>query len=185
MALRDLQAFLEDDGLDYPWPPSAFKDAAEFPQGKSYHVDSPDAKTGLWLTSLADLGARAMAGAELSADETARIRLDDDAEASFYQRILGGVYDEMLADGLKWSVLQKTALDAYMYFTMGPDAADLALAGQGKQAARANRAARRAAKRTAGGKSPQASTATATRTPKPASPGSSTPPNDSGEAKAV
>lgn len=202
MALRDLRAFLEDDGLDYPvWKPSFSSDAdgtSKFPEAKActnkecpaegehvhYKVPSPSARTGLWLTTLWELGTSAANGEKLTASERAQLVLDDDGEKDLFKRVLGPVYAEMLADEVAWSVLQKIGLDAYLCFAQSRDIADLALAGRGERQARENRATRRAVKRTAGDKSRRASTGTATRTRKPGSPGSSTPPNDSAHAQA-
>lgn len=202
MALRDLQAFLEDDGLDYPvWEPSFSMDAdgkSTFPEAKActrtdcpadgrhvhYQVPSPSAKTGLWLQALWNLGSTAAAGGEISAQDRASLQLSDDEERSLYQRVLGRVFDEMLADEVNWSALCKIGQDAYLCFAQSQDIADLALAGQGERLARGNRATRRGAKRTAGGSSRRVSTASATRTRKQGSHGSSTPPNGSGQAAA-
>lgn len=177
MALRDLQSFLEDDGLEYPLPASSFGDPARYSQGKTYKVPSPDAKTGLWLTATVDLIARVVQGAdgdaEPSAEEVASLKLDDNEEASLYKRVLGPVYDEMIADGVKWTVLQKVGQDAYLCFAISSEQADVALQSLGK--AQPNRQQRRAAARTAGRKSRRASTAT-TPTPSPADSGSSTSP---------
>lgn len=183
MALRDLQAFLEDDGLEYPLPTTAFGDPKKFPVGKTYRVPSPDAKTGLWLTATVDLIARVVRGAgdgqaAPSPDEVASLKLDDDEEASLYKRVLGSVYDEMIADGVKWTVLQKVGQDAYMCFAVSSEQADAVLQSLGK--APTNRAGRRAATRTAGPRSRRASTATEIPTPPPASTGSSTSPAEPG-----
>jgi len=203
MAVRDLAQFFEDDGLDYPFRPSYFETgpdgASGFPKDRMcrkadcdidgvhghYTVESPSAKTGLWLTALNDIAAMASAGVDLSADDVARIKLDDDGEKTLYQRVLGATYDEMLADGLKWTWLQRYGQDAYRCFATSQAAADAALlAGQGEQPARANRATRRAAKRTAGRKSSRASTAgTGSARGRPSrTSGSSTSPNGPEEA---
>jgi hypothetical protein len=182
MALRDLQAFLEDDGLEYPLQASAFGDPSKHPDGKTYRVPSPDAKTGLWLTALADLGVRASQGGDLAPDDLASLKLDDDKERSLYQRVLGPVYDEMVADGVKYTALQTVAQDAYLCFAMSSEIADGALESLGK--AQPNRRQRRAAKRPAGPRSRRASTGSATPTPPPGSTGSSTSPAEPGAAAA-
>lgn len=168
--LRDLSEFL-DEGLVYPLPASAFTVEAgaepRFPDGKTYTVPSPDAKNGLWLTAMADLAVKATTGGKVSDADLNRLKLDDDEERTFYQRVLGTAYDEMLADGVKWTALQTIGRDAYLCFAMSQDAADRVLAqtlaGQGEALARANRATRRAttrtAKKTAGSRSRRASTA--------------------------
>lgn len=175
MALRDLSKFLEDDGLDYPLPSSAFTDPARFPDGKTYKVPSPDARTGLWLAATADLGVAAANNADISEADVERLKLDDDQEQDLYRRVLGPVHGQMLADGVKWTALKQVALDAYFVFAMDTDVADAVLAGAGEAQARGNRASRRAAKKTAGRRSRPASGA-ATKTPPPADTGSSTSP---------
>jgi len=187
MAVRDLSQFLEDDGLEYPLQPSSFEDPARFPDGKTYRVASPSAKVGLWLTALAELGMKANTGADLAVEDIERIKLDDDDEKTLYQRVLGATYDEMLADGLKWTVLQRVGQDAYLCFAMSQDIANSALVGRGEAVARANRATRRAAKRTGGRRSSRASTAgTGSAQGRPSrTSGSSTSPNASGAAEAV
>lgn len=176
MALRDLAAYLEDDGLEYPLPSSGFADPSKFPDGKTYKVPSPSAKTGLYLTGLADLGTKAAAGADLSTSDLATLQLDDDGEKSLYQRVLGPVYDEMLADGVKWTVLQQIGQDAYLCFAMSSSVADTALS-LGKAPPPNRRTRRAVAKKTAGRRSAQASTGAATATRRRASTGSSTSPN--------
>lgn len=180
MALRDLAAFLEDDGLDYPLPASAFGDPTRFPDGKTYKVPSPDARTGLWLSGLFDIGAKAAAGTKVSADDLSAVRLDDNEERSLYRRVLGSAYDEMLVDGVKWTTLQRIGQDAYLCFAASTDLADAALTSLGK--APVNRTQRRGAKKAAGSRSRRASTATATPTRRRGSTGSSTSPSEPGAA---
>lgn len=200
MALRDLAAFLEDDGLDYPVPAASFGNDADgnsrFPADRActnadceakgqhvhYAVPSPDAKTGLWLAGLADIGARAARGDEVDAKALAKIRLDDNEERTLYQRVLGNAYDEMVADGVKWTALQRMGQDAYLCFALSQEVADVAL---GEAPARANRATRRATAKTAGRRSARASTGTATPTRRRASTGSSTSPSASGSNAAT
>ena len=181
MALRDLAAYLEDDGLEYPLPASSFEEPEKFPEGKTYRVPSPSAKVGLWLTGLNDIAVRAAAGVELDDTDLAKLRLDDDEEKTLYQRVLGPVYDEMIADGVIYTALQKVGRDAYLCFAFSQDSADAALAGMGEAAARATRATRRrTAKKTGGSKSRRASTAgtgSGRAVTSPAS-GSSTSPNE-------
>lgn len=177
MATRDLSAFFEDGALTYPGVPST-----AHPAGKTYTVPSPDAKTGAWLSAIADLGVMAANGAKLSEQDASQLKLDDDKQRTFYQRVLGSAYDEMLADGVSWAMLQLVGDDAYLCFGMDEDVADLVLASLGKAQARENRATRRLAKtqatapKTAGSKSGRASTATRARTRSPASTRSSTSP---------
>lgn len=160
MADRDLSAFF-DEGLTYTAVPSK---AFPAPEGKAYRVSSPDAKTGLWLNATAQFGQMAATGAKLTESALARLRLDDDEERDFYQRVLGAAFDEMIDDGVDWMLLQKIGQDAYLNFAMSEQAADAALERLGKAQPRPNRATRRTTQRKAGSKSSRASTGTQART---------------------
>lgn len=173
MAQRDLSEFF-DDSLEY----TNVKSKA-YPDGKTYRIASPDAKTGVWLAALAEVGVRAAAGADIAAEDLNSLKLDDDEEISLYQRVMGPVYDELIEDGVPWTVLQKIGEDAYIYFALSPEVADASLEGSGNQPARPNRAKRRTAQKTAGSKSSRASTATPALTlPDQVSLPSSTSPNE-------
>jgi len=155
MAYRDLGAFLADDALEVPV------------DGKVYRIASPDAKTGLWLTALANLGEREVAGERLTPDEIAALRLDDGDEQDFIRKVLGRTVDELVADGVSWVKVQRISRYAFYYFAIGPEAADHltasgALSGEAR-APRQSRAARR-----------QASQGGATTTTAPASTGGTT-----------
>lgn len=153
MPTRDLSA-LFGGTLDYPGVPST-----EFPKGKTYKVPSPDAVTGARLTWQASIGQKLARGKDISPEERAAVTLSDTEEEDFYKDILGPVYDEMLADGVPWTVLMGVAEDAYLVITGNEGLADFML---GEAVARPNRAARRAAtpKKTAGSKSSPASSGT-------------------------
>jgi hypothetical protein len=185
MATRDLSAFFDDGALEYP----GIRSTAH-PDGKTYKVPSPDARTGAWLASIAELGVRSASGAEMAQEDAAKLKLDDEQERTWYQRILGPAYDEMIADGVAWVMLKRVGDDAYLCFGLDEDVADMVLASQGEPQARANRATRRATQhtdqKTAGSKSGRASTATKGRTRSRASTPSSTSPTElEAEAKAV
>ncbi len=170
MAVRDLHDYFDDGALDYPGVPSR-----AFPEGKSYRVPGPEAKTGLWLTAIADLGVKKASGKELSEADTASLTLDDSEEITWYRRILGPAYDEMIADGVKMSVLKRIGDDAYLCFSLSVDVADVVLRASGKASARANRATRRATgtgttrRRKAGSTSATAGTDIPARIPAPIS----------------
>jgi hypothetical protein len=131
MALRDLGAFLDDDALDIPLG------------GKTYHIPSPDARTGLYLEAAMNLSAKAAAGEELSDEDAASIQLDDGEERDLYRRVLGGVFDELVADDVSWARIQRIGRYALIWFTMGPEAAERSIT-QGEAPA-PNRKERRAA----------------------------------------
>lgn len=120
----DLAAFLTDDALKLP-PIKSRK----HPNGKSYSVPSPDAETGLWLSSVANIGMLAASGQTdaLSEQQKQSIELDDDDERNFHQRVLGTAYDEMLADGVPWVVLQRLSSYVFTYYGVSPEVANDAM----------------------------------------------------------
>lgn len=121
----DLAAFLSDDALRLP-PIKSRK----HPNGKSYTVPSPDAETGLWLNSVANLGILAAAdegGQVLSPQQKASLELDDNDERNFHQRVLGTAYDEMLADGVSWVVLTRLSSYVFTYYGISPEVANDAM----------------------------------------------------------
>jgi len=179
---RDLSA-LFGSSFDYPDVPSK-----EYPDGKTYRVPSPSAEVGARLTAQAAVGLKAARGGLLTEKEQALLDLDDEEEKSFYEEILGPVYEEMLADGVDWTLLANIARDAYMCITDNEGLADAVLAAAGEAHARENRATKRATKtgrgsRAAGSSSSRASGRTQARTGQrpattPASGPSSTSPSD-------
>lgn len=95
MSFRDLEEFL-DPTLKLPI------------RGKTYTVQSPDAKTGLWVQALFI---------------ESKI-LDDDDERAAFQRVLGDTFDEMSADGVPWEYVKHAATTAMLWIVHGKDAAD-------------------------------------------------------------
>lgn len=150
MPIRDLGELLHPE-LEYPGVGSTkYPRKDDGTGGKTYKVPSPDAREGLRLTALANLGLKAAAGGQMSPEDAAAVKLDDDGEKDLYRRLLtADVYDEMLEDGVPWLTLKAIGEDALTYFGMSPELADLALElrRQGNLAARTNRATRRAAKK--------------------------------------
>jgi hypothetical protein len=137
MTFRDLASFLDDDALEIPVG------------GKTYRFESPDGETGLFLAGLAKLAERAALGEDLTVDEFAKLKLSDGQETDFIRMVLGDTLDEMVADGVKWTKIQRISRYAFTYFALGPEAADRLLetgilAGE---ASAPNRAARRATSR--------------------------------------
>jgi hypothetical protein len=94
------QPILEDPTLDLPVG------------DKTYSVPSCDAPTGLWVTGM-------MTGA---AEEP--VELDDDDERNLYQRVLGPVYDEMLADGVPWPAFKRVGSAVLLWIAFGEGAAE-------------------------------------------------------------
>jgi hypothetical protein len=124
--LADVRDFLNDDGgFDTPPIPST-----QHPAGHQYRVPSPDALTGLWLTATADLTIRLHEGAEPAAADLERLQLDDSQERDFISQVLSpDVVEAMKADGVRWEHMRRMALYAYLYFTVGEQAAERARAG--------------------------------------------------------
>lgn len=137
MALKDLAAYLDDDSIDIPV------------DGTLYKVSSPDAKTGLFLSAMANLGVKASSGGEISEDDLASLNLDDERERDFMRTVLGDTLDELVADGVSWVRIQRISRYAFLFFAVGEDAADQALesGALSGEAQAPNRAARRAASR--------------------------------------
>lgn len=197
MATRDLSDFFEP-WIDYPNVPCKAE-----PKLKTYRVQSPDAKTGLWLTGMGQLGARAGVGLPISAADALSLKLEDDEERNFYQMVLGcesncgeqqedgtvydcasSTYHQMMDDEVPWAWIEKIAQDSFLFFAFNEQYADQRLQeGLGKAPTTTvpNRAERRAGAK-AGRKSSPASGGTATRTRAPASTASSKRANGSGQA---
>jgi len=165
MARLDLTGYLDDDSVEVPGIPST-----AFPDGKTYRFDSPDAKTGLFLASLANLAVKARLGADIG-EQAAALELDDDQERDLMRDVMGATLDELTADGVSWVRIQKLNRYLFIHFAMGENAAE-GLRVSGEAPAPANRAARRASMRTTTlvkPATPRASHAGSTTRKKPAS----------------
>lgn len=139
MPLVDLEGFLSDDSIK-----TEIK-TTKHPNGKVYTVPSPDAKTGLWLTSIAQLGVRASQDPDsVTEEEVKQLQFEGPEEETFIQTVLGAAYDELLEDGASWVQIQRLAQYAFAYFAISPEAANRGAAGifEGK-AETPNRATRR------------------------------------------
>jgi hypothetical protein len=152
MATYDLTEFLEDDSIVLEGIAGT-----KYPDGKAYRFASPDAKTGLWLKNLIEFGVRANLGLPVEDGTVGKLQLDDDEERDMYVRVMGPTYDELVADGVSWSRLQRVFGLLLRHYGSGQDIAG-AIAGEAE--ARPNRATRRAAKKTVGSSSSRASGAT-------------------------
>lgn len=104
-----------------------FRDLDEFfdPQlvlpikGKEYVVESPDAKTGLFVKGLMALAQTAAAGGDIDPDDFQALELDDTQERDLYRRLLGATYDEMLSDGVSWHRVQHAGQTALFWVDRG------------------------------------------------------------------
>jgi len=139
MARLDLTGYLDDDSVEVPGIPST-----AHPGGKTYKFASPDAKTGLFLASLANLAVKARLGGDIG-EQAAALELDDDQERDLMRDVLGATLAQLTADGVSWVRIQKLNRYLFLHFAMGEDAA-ARLAASGEARVPANRAARRATK---------------------------------------
>jgi hypothetical protein len=147
MPLVDLEGFLSDDSIK-----TELK-TKNFPDGKVYTVPSPDAKTGLWLSGIAQLGVKASQDPDsVTPEEVQRLQFEGPEEESFLKLVLGTAYDELMEDGASWVQIQRLGQYAFAYFAVSPEAANRGVEGifQGK-AETPNRATRRST----GAKSPK------------------------------
>lgn len=93
-----------------------FDDTLKLPVGaKVYVIASVDAATGLWCQRMMGTAAAVAGGAEMSEDDVRPLMLDDAAETDLYKRVLGGVYDELIADGVSWERLKHIGTTAFMW----------------------------------------------------------------------
>lgn len=118
MSYVDIGGYLDDDAIDTPPIRSR-----EYPDGRSYRIESPDAETGVRLTAMVSLGVDLAVGSKVSERDAEKLKLDDDQEREFLREVLGDTYDEMLADGVSWVRIQRLGRFALLYFTLGPEAA--------------------------------------------------------------
>lgn len=88
-----------------------FDDTIELPVGgKTYVVPGVDAETGLYCQRLLERGKAAYLGKDVDGGE-----LDDEAEMSLYERVLGPVYAELIADGVSWPKISHCGLTAFFW----------------------------------------------------------------------
>jgi hypothetical protein len=92
--------------------------------GKVYVVQPPDAKTGIHVQRLMTTGMLAASGGEVSQSQLDELELDDADEINLYQKLLGAVYDEMLADGHPWPYVKHAGVTAFMWVAYGKDSAE-------------------------------------------------------------
>lgn len=132
---RDLDEFF-DDSLRLPVA------------GKTYVIPAPDAEVGLLCQRLMHAGLAAEQGQAVDGEELnklAAVVLNDDEEKDLYKRILGPVYDELFADGVKWPRIQHVGATALVWVAAGKDAALKHWESGAGEVPAPNRATRRAA----------------------------------------
>mgnify|MGYP001566022850 FL=1 len=137
MARLDLAGYFDDDSVEIPGITSP-----NFPGGKTYKFASPDAKTGMWLANLADLGIRSNQGADIG-EEATKLELDDNEERDLMKMVMGNTLQEMVADGVSWVRIQKLNRYLFIHFAMGEEVAGMMAKRLGEAPAPTNRAVRR------------------------------------------
>ena len=160
MARLDLGTFLSDDSLALDNVPSE-----KHPKGKTYRVPSPSAKFALQLRRMMEVWGSRDTDRDPSPDDiTELLELVTGADGQpidFQRRLLGDVYDEMIEDGITGERLHQIGNLLLAYYGLGEHVAQAIIASPGESPARPNRASRRATgPKTAGSRSPKASTAT-------------------------
>ncbi|MEV1003400.1 hypothetical protein [Nonomuraea sp. NPDC050202] len=117
--------------------------------GKTYVVPPPDAEVGLLVQRLMHAGIAAEAGHEVDQEGLSALAEsvinNESKDTDLYQRLLGGVWDEMFADGLDWPVIQHVGETALIWVAAGADAAEKHWDAGSGEAAAPNRKTRRAA----------------------------------------
>ena len=142
--------------------------------GVTYTVPPVSAVDGLWAQSLLDVTTKAQAGGDVT---DAAGKLDDDDERNLYQRMLGSAYEKMIADGVDWPSIARAGQTAFVFLTMGEDAAVKFWEGGSGNAPAPNREERRKVSKGSGSKTRRrASTAGTTPRKKAASPGGTSSP---------
>jgi len=147
MTTNDLSTMLDfmddEDGFKSPLMPST-----KYPEGKSYAIKSPDAKTGLRLSAISDITMKQARGIEIAELDIKRLRIEDEDEREFIEQVLSpAVVAEMIDDGCRWEHVKRLGLYAFVFFGVSREAADDAVKrglfkGKGLMPPK-NRAARR------------------------------------------
>lgn len=156
MARHDVSSFLDDDSLTVEV------------DGRDYTIPSPSARDGLWLSRLANFGAKVASDEEPSPEDLAKLELNDAQERDLYQIVLGSAFDELMAN-VSWVKIQRLGRWAFIYFALGPEQAEQALTSGhlSGEAVRPSRQVRRAA--TSSSSTRTAGKAAARKTPRRAS----------------
>lgn len=181
----DLSTYLADDSLTLQGVVSN-----AHPDGAAYTIPSPSAKMALRLHHVMGVwAARDMTTAptpEAIAELMALTTDEDTGEpVDFRVKLMGDAYQQMVDDGVSADRLDMITTLVVTHYGQGASVARMLVDATSGEPQAPNRKARRVGAK-AGRNSRQASTGTATRTRRPASPDSSTSPNESaGQAKAV
>ncbi|MFD9146203.1 hypothetical protein ACFWDF_02870 [Streptomyces diastaticus] len=90
-------------------------------RGRVYTVPAPPAAVGLRTQRLIAIAARAADGDDVDVDAEL---LADAEERDLYAEVLGGAYEEMMADGVSWPVLKHASVTAMVWIAQNKDAAE-------------------------------------------------------------
>lgn len=133
-----------------------FDDTLKLPvSGKTYTIQGPSAELGLLCQRRWIAMSAATEGQQVTEAERDRIRLDDAEEELFTQRLLGPAWDQMVADGVSFALLQHVGLTVFLWVVAGTESAEEFWQAPKDQAKpKPNRASRRHG----GTSSPKAST---------------------------
>jgi hypothetical protein len=118
------------------------------PNGKTYTIAAPSAEDELRMRRIVQIqNAQAGDASKASlADELRSLLTTDGAELTVPQKLLGAAHDEMVADGVTPTHIDKLAQIVMTNFGVNEYSARMVVsAAQGEALARANRATRRAA----------------------------------------
>jgi hypothetical protein len=116
MAFKDLGDALDGAYLELPLKSRAH------PDGKLYRIDDVDAETGLYVEHVMGLGVALAADGEVT-DEDIEV-LNDDGEKDLFRRVMGAAYDEMIADGVRWSAIKHAAMTAIVWVLRDEETAE-------------------------------------------------------------
>jgi hypothetical protein len=126
---------------------------------REYVIADVDAETGLWVHSITERTRKANSRLEAGEDEEqidAELHLSDEQETDLYTRTLGGTFQDLAADGVRWKQTRLMGQIAYAWIVRGLAGARAAWEAEGSP--EPNRQARRAAaKKSASGSKTSAS----------------------------
>jgi len=134
---KALDGALDGEALELPIP------SGKHPGGRVYRIPDPPADLGARVARLVTSAIAAYQTGEAPDVEI----LDDNDERDIVERLLGPAYEEMRADGVRWSYIRHAGVTAMFWVAVGEDAAREYWESAGRGEARpagGNRASRRA-----------------------------------------
>lgn len=96
-------------------------------QTREYRIEGPNAITGIWVQDIFRVGIKAVTDedADITAEDVARLKLDDSEEQDLMKRLLGPSLDHMVADGVSWPWIQLVNQTALIWVAAGRERAEL------------------------------------------------------------